>query len=355
MQEEDTAAELEVEQEAQPSENERELSPSEDIELDIRESIEEIKQTKADNGAESDSPEKQEAGPRELEKPDAPQAAPSKGAEKIDPPATWTVEGKEWFNRQPPEIKREFAKRAGDMERQFHKISGEIAEKRKHYGEVDEIIAPVKEQWAMRGLTPASAIRSFVAAQQLLDRDPVAGLMTMARSYGLTFSQLAEAEAGGQRGYQPQQNAENPHLLQLETRLNQLEAEKQAAFEAQRQQTTQRILSELHTVRDETDAYGRYVRPELHDADFQQRMVPVVRGLAQSSPQANPRDLVLQAYVALSGNATPRVQPPPKQQPDRRAALSVRSSTATPKPHNPEVPESAEDTVRLVMKELGMI
>lgn len=343
-----------------------ELSTDDSIELDIRESIEELKksqngdkpvvQTEGEAEKSQATPEKPAVNNSPVKEVGKATKEPAKEAEKtqsIAAPATWTVEGKQWFNAQPLEVKKELAKRTTDMERQFHKVTTEAATIKREYSDIDDAIRPFEKEWASRGVSRSQAIRNLVAANAYIEKDLKGGLEMIARSYGTSLSELANKEDGTESNGA----ALNTHLQPLMARIQSLESELQAARQEREGQSRQSVLSELYSVRDETDASGRYLRPELHDENFVSQLGPVYQGLQQSFPSATPREILLKAYTALTGKTIEpqRVQAQTQEHREkaRQATSSVRGTPAAKRPQETRKgPEDPEDTIRQVIREL---
>lgn len=346
-----------------------ELSDDDSIELDIRESIEELKKAQPlENGdkpiikaegegeksqGEPKRPVNDEKAVKEVASATKEPAKEAEKAQAVAAPATWTVEGKQWFNAQPLEVKKEIAKRTTDMERQFHKVTTEAATIKREYADIDDAIRPFEKEWATRGVSRSQAIRNLVAANAYIEQDLKGGLEMIARSYGTTLAKLASED--GQDG--GSQAVLNTHLQPLMARIQSLESELQTAKQEKEGQSRQSVLSELYSVRDETDGNGRYLRPELHDENFVAQMGPVYKGLQQSFPSATPREILLKAYVALTGKAIEpqRVQAQAQEHKEkaRQATSSVRGVPAAKRPQEVRKgPEDPEDTIRQVIREL---
>ena len=189
-------------------------------------------------------------------------------------------------------------------------------------------------------------------------------MATLAQMRGKTLRQLAdEVEGSGEQNiYQlnqsPFQQNSNSDLLNLQSKIQQLEERLLYEERAKEAAATESVLSEFHAVRDEMDYQGRYLRPELHDDQAVQAMTPIMQGLKQSFPELSPRELLLRAYTAYTGKpAIPtRTQPAQHVNNARKASLSVRgSSTSAASPKPKAAPDDPEEHIREIYREIGGI
>lgn len=340
----------------------RELSHSEDVELSVREAFETLQGSSSEEES-KDSPEKEPAKPEQSAEQKPNSLGPKVLGEKTDvikAPASWTVEAKEWFNQQPLEAKKELARRTADHERQFTKITQELQAERRKYSEIEKAIEPYKQQWHLSGIDETSAIRSLAAADAMLKKDFAGGMAQLARMKGMTLRQLADSVEGDKPAFlqEPQNNYGNPHLLNLESKVKELEDRLLSEQREKERIAVESSVNELYELRDETDASGRYLRPELHDDEFVRQLVPVVEGLSKTFPNEKPRQLLLRAYTAYTGKpAIPqRVPQDNRVQNAKKASLSVRSSSGgVTSPRAKAIPDSVEETAMQIAREMGLI
>ncbi len=134
-------------------------------------------------------PEPEAAGA--AERPDAAAAAEVSAA-----PASWSAAAKADFQSLPDHIRKEVLKREADMER--GRAQWQSGAER--LNRLDAILGPRADLIRLRGLDEAGAIQALFAAQDLLDRNPVEGLLAVARQYGVDPRVLAQAGAQQQPG-----------------------------------------------------------------------------------------------------------------------------------------------------------
>lgn len=359
--EDDNEIEIQTDNEVE----DRSLSHGEDVELDVREAFEALKRPDGEEESEG-SVEKKADGREAPERQNEDKLKPKVLGEKpevIQPPASWKVEAKEWFNAQPIEAKRELARRVADHERQFTKITQELQAEKRKYSEIEKAIEPYREQWHLSGVDETRAIRSLAAADAMLKKDFEGGMSMLAKMKGMTLRQLAD-KIEGQNGANTSQsqpdfnNIANPHLLNLESKVRELEERLLSEQKEKERIAIDSALNDLYELRDETDAYGRYLRPELHDNDTVSKLVPLVEGLSLSFPNEKPRELLLRAYTAYTGKPAIQTRVPQTNHVEnaKKASLSVRGSpSGVTMPKKSEVPDSVEDTAMMIARQMGII
>lgn len=293
---------------------------------------------------------------------DSKEEKPKEVVEEVKAPQSWTAKGKEWFNAQPIEARKELAKRTKELETHTYKVWEEANKIKKNYKDLDEVLVPFEKDWNLKGFTRAQMILSLAQSQRMLSESPEAGLDYIAKSYGTSLEDIVkrrlEQEEGGQsqssEAYDPQADAV---LQQLQNQVQSLQNELNRQNQAQDSVRVQSVVAELHSVRDEVDASGRFLRPEMHDASFVRRLGPIYGGLMQQ-PGMTPQEAIRKAYTAMTGKI-PSAQPQNFTASERakKAALSVRggSRPTGSRLSHVDSKESAEDTVFRIARELGAI
>lgn len=128
------------------------------------------------------------APPVEPSPPAAPAAAEAP-SEPIRIPPSLPAALKAKFATLDPDVQQGFVA----LEESVQKAKAEWGPKGQRLNRYDEIIGPHVDRWRMNGLDEFSGVQSLIAAQSLLDRDPLGGIAQIARSYGLTPAHIAQA------------------------------------------------------------------------------------------------------------------------------------------------------------------
>lgn len=131
-------------------------------------------------------------------------AAPPAEAKEPEPAKPAEPEPQPEATRVPPSlpaaVKAKFGSLDSDVQKAFVTLEESVQTAKAEWGRkgerlnrYDEIIGPRLARWQMNGLDEFSGIQTLLAAQDVLDANPVAGLVQIARSYGVTPAHLAQA------------------------------------------------------------------------------------------------------------------------------------------------------------------
>ncbi len=94
----------------------------------------------------------------------------------IEAPAHWPADDRETFDELPAKGQEFLLRRHHEMEADYTRKTQELAPLRKAY-------EPIKAMAERAGLSEAEGVQRLVAAQQSLDRDPIAALQWIANGY----------------------------------------------------------------------------------------------------------------------------------------------------------------------------
>ncbi len=158
--------------------------------------------------------------------PDQPSEAVADPAVKlaIRAPASWSPAAKATFDKLPPEVQQAVAKREQEIDHGLRRKSEEV----KRYEPLEQIIAPRRAVWAAQGMDETTAIKTLLAAQDLLERDPKQGLEFLARSYGVNIASLSAQPQGQPYQAQPARDS-HPEIAALKQQLQVLQSQVQTA------------------------------------------------------------------------------------------------------------------------------
>jgi len=266
--------------------------------------------------------------------PDQPSEAVADPAAKlaIRAPASWSPAAKATFDKLPSEVQQAVAKREQEIDHGLRRKSEEV----KRYEPLEQVLAPRRAQWAAQGMDEVHAVKTLLAAQDLLEKNPMQGLEFLARSYGVN---LNTAQPQGQP-YQAQPARDShPEIAALKQQLQVLQSQVQTA-------QTAPIVSQIDAFQnDPANLYFENVRDDmavlLHNgkaSDLKEAyemacwMRPDIRPFLQTAqaPAAPVQDKAAQA---------------------RRAAVSVTGS-----PGQTRIPKSngsIEDDIRAAFEEVA--
>ncbi len=257
--------------------------------------------------------------------------------ESIRPPASWTPASKAKFATLDPDIQKEILKRETDVEKGFR----ERSQREKAFEPLEQLIAPRRAIWAAQGMDETTAIRTLLAAQDLLEKDAAQGIQFLAKSYQVDLSRLAQPQG---QPYQAQPARDShPEIAALKQQLQVLQSQVQTA-------QTAPIVSQIDAFQnDPANLYFENVRDDMavllnngKASDLKEAyemacwMRPDIRPLlqtAQPSPANVTQDKAAQARrAAVSVTGSPGKSPIPKSngsiEDDIRAAFQEVAGSA---------------------------
>jgi len=268
------------------------------------------------------------------------------------------------FKELPAEWRDAYTK----QEEAIQAFKDEQAPKAARLNRYDEIIGPHLDRWRSNGLDEFAGIQTLIAAQNLLDRDPLNGIVQIARSYGYTPQHLAQAfvgHAGGGAqttgaGGQPAPTGQPD----LERALAPIVQQVQTLAQQFKQQSEMSETEKLATARAEVDAF----RNDPANLYFENVREEVAHRI-QSGRAATLKDAYEQAIWAdpdirpllIAAQAPKPAAPDPAReraaQDQRKAAEAARASgsvTGAPAPGSQaprEPPGSVRDSIQAAIRE----
>jgi len=131
---------------------------------------------------------KAEAQTPEAETNTAQPAEPEPQTEAIRIPPSLPAAVKAQWSELKPEVQNAFSK----LEDSVQTAKAEWGKKGERLNRFDEILGPHREKWAIAGLDEFAGVQTLLAAQSILERNPVDGILQIARSYGYSPQQLVQ-------------------------------------------------------------------------------------------------------------------------------------------------------------------
>ena len=167
----------------------------------------------------------------------------------LGPPPGWSVASKAAFAQLPDPVKADIAKREQEVSAGFAKLA--------EYKPLDPYVSMAQKQ----GTTLPEALERYVAAENLLEQEPVNGILWLCQRYNVHPAHLLQAIGGPAGGPQPpQQSPLDPVFGQLQAvngRLAQIEAEREQFLDHQ-------VLSQIDQFKaDPANIYFENVRHDM--------------------------------------------------------------------------------------------
>ena len=263
-------------------------------------------------------------------------------------PQSWSAEVTELWNRAPPELKAQIAKR----EAQAHETITRQGQQLKAHEPIARLVDQHRQTFERYGVDPSAGINQLLAANDYLERDPVNAISDLARAYG-----VEHAFAGRPQG-QPQSASPEAAALRAEIdRLNQ-----QLQTTDQRLNQRDQFEAERHIQSIETQV-AEFAKDKPDFAELADDVEEQILAIKSKNPHLPPNEVLQKAYErarrvnpevsarleaeAKKAEEAKRIAEAKKRATEakRAAPLSVPSA-----PSNSTNPRSVDDTLREVAR-----
>ena len=214
------------------------------------------------------------------EKPDAPvvDEAP------LNLPAHWPAQVKanfEKLHKADPEAAKFMLEQQDYLVRQWSANKDRIKPYEKLADSLDDVLREGREARSMNGMDDAGYLRSLVSAEQVIAKNPVAGIKWLAEQYGVDLGSFGQASEG-----QPDINS-HPAVQQLRQELAELKSGLTATQQREQQQQFSQLTSTIQSFADEKGSNGQPLRPYFDEVLLDIQIV-VQRQIANGqSPDLN--------------------------------------------------------------------
>lgn len=271
---------------------------------------------------------------------------------EVDAPAEMSAEQRVAFKTLPIEAQRQVAERYAEVRRTLTQKTEEIAKDRSRIDEFEKVFEPYRQQLELQGITPTQAASRLLAAQRLLEQNPVEGFNWLAKSLGVDLQKLTPQPDKEEEFLDPTVKALKDEVKSLRAELNQ----QRVGVENSRAQEVQKIMDDFRNAKDDA---GNPKHPHFDNADVQAVIAGLVRQgktLAEAYERAvfvlpEVRTKIAdEAAKAAQAEAAKKAEEARKQKlvASKTAAQTIRSrGTADEKKPN----ESLEESLRAAMRE----
>ena len=203
----------------------------------------------------------------------------------ITAPQSMSAKDREAFTTLPPEQQKWISDRAKEQESAFTQKTMELAEQRKGYDKLDQILAPRRQQLALDGMDDSTAVGQLFALSDYANNDPIGFVKYMMNARQIPMSALTES-AGPQQPIDPQLAAMQQKMQGFENFLTQQQMQTQ-------QQAETAINGDVQKFAQDNEFY----------AELENEMIPVVAALRQNDPNLSNHDALSKAYkMAIAAN-----------------------------------------------------
>ena len=203
----------------------------------------------------------------------------------ITAPQSMSAKDREAFTTLPPEQQKWISDRAKEQESAFTQKTMELADQRKGYDKLDQILAPRRQQLALDGMDDSTAVGQLFALSDYANNDPIGFVKYMMNARQIPMSALTES-AGPQQPIDPQLAAMQQKMQGFENFLTQQQMQTQ-------QQAETAINGDVQKFAQDNEFY----------AELENEMIPVVAALRQNDPNLSNHDALSKAYkMAIAAN-----------------------------------------------------
>lgn len=265
--------------------------------------------------------------------------------EPLEPPTSWSQDARSHWSSLPRQAQEYVLTRERDIVADHTRKTQEAAEVRRRYEQLDQVLSPYKDEWALQRQTPAQVVDSLLAADRFLKQDPHGAIQWLAQQHGVDPQQLAD----------PGAYAVPPHVQQLNAQVHELKSTIDQQQAERQRQVLEAKTQEVETFYDQKSPQGEEMFP--HWRDVTSHIEALLPTLMQTNPGTPQGDLLKTAYdQAVYANPATRTKILERQQKQafekekeqikakaikaKRAAGSVRGAAGT------KLEQDIPDTVR---------
>lgn len=225
---------------------------------------------------------------------------------KLQPPQGWSVENKEWFNRQSREVQEENLRQYKGMQGQFTKLSQDLNREKTRYSNVNQTIDNYVSKWGRKGWTPeVVSAELFATHDRLLAEDTrVSEVARIMKDTSTTLEEVHAYLTGSAPAHQPAQQQQSGLTREEVARIVREEREGLT-----REQAEVAAAQEIDQLRHEQDGNGRYIYPELWDPNNTQgnhwnvltwqRVQPLIEAARKTNPGLSMREITRRSLDTL--------------------------------------------------------
>ncbi len=253
-------------------------------------------------------------------------------------PRSWSTEEKEAFKDFPVEAKKALIRRQADMDRNFHSSKSEMAAREANVNDIEQHLAPFKDEMARDGVTPQVLAQMYKWHKYLSDpktRDN--GIKELSSRYGANPASIPTSAVSNQNS--------NPAVQQVQSQVQDLQKtiqdQQNEAKQRQEQEYAQNVAAEVSAFRNDVDDNGAKKFPHIEEGGVLEGPVAEeLKVLQQVNPTLPLREKLETAYKrALAMNPdiaseiaakTSRQEQADKQAKVKKARIAGSSVTGSP-------------------------
>jgi hypothetical protein len=218
---------------------------------------------------------------------DTPEAAPPVAAAVPVPPGLSAAEA-EHFTKLPAELQQSVARTMDYVNQQ--------AQRYQSLGQVEGIIGPRRQAWAMAGMTDAQVVNQLFALSDFAEKDPAGFVSYFAQQRGIDLEEIVF-------GAEPV----DPNVQALQQQVQNLQQQLGGMTTQQQQAAHNSTVNEVIEFAKATDANGKPLRPYFEELGSE--VMPFITAVMQQNPQMSRTQVLQEAYDRASwGNPSVRAK-----------------------------------------------
>ncbi len=230
-------------------------------------------------------------------------------------PQSMSSKDREAFYALPPDSQQWLSDRAKEQEADYTKKTMEVAEQRKYYEGIEQVIAPRRQQFAMNGMDVSTGLNQIFTLSDFAGRDPVGFSRLLLKNSGIPLSALTETDtAGAEPG--------NPQIAEMQQRLS--------GFENHfAQQNQQQLVQQGQVV---SGVIEEFANQHPFYSELEDDMVPIIVALKDSKPGLTHNQYLDMAYkmvVAANDNVSSKIEIDRKAQADADRVAKAKKNAAS--------------------------
>lgn len=202
-------------------------------------------------------------------------AAPVVNTQPISAPVGLTPQDAELFAKLPAELQSTFARTMESLNEKTARYSG--------YEQMEQMIAPRRQAWALNGLTETQAINQLLALSDFASQRPAEFVQYFAQQRGLDLEEILY-------GADPV----DPNVQQLQQQVTQLTQQLNGMNTQQQQAAHDSVVNEIVSFAEEKDDTGQPLRPYLDELGS--NVLPFVQSVMQAHPEWSRQQILQEAY-----------------------------------------------------------
>ncbi len=200
------------------------------------------------------------AGEKDTDQGNEPKGEPDKD-QPLTPPDRWSAERKATFTALPREAQQLLLDREGEVDKAFTQKTQELAEQRKQYEAVEQVLAPRRQGLAATYGSEANALNQLFQLSDFANSDPAGFIKAFAQQRGIDLQSV-----------QPAQSTDeyiDPVTQQLQHKISNIEQTLTQTQQYQAEIRQDKIRSEIAEFESEKDESGTPLRPHFNDVKSQ--------------------------------------------------------------------------------------